>query len=366
MGGSKPRRTASMADIARAAGVSVTTVSHVVNKTRPVASGTERTVLAAIADRGYVPDSLSRSMRSAGSQTIGLAMSVLSNPYFTELVSSIEEAVSEAGYSLLLAETHDEGDDEFRAVSELLARKVEAVVLAPSAQPSRALEAARLQDIPVLLIDRFLDADVDQIASESIVPTAELVDHLADLGHRRIAMISGRSGLSTTEDRLTGFRLGMRRRRLRVDPELVVSAESDGGKAEEVIRRLLSLPEPPTAVLVGNNQMTIGVIRGAGRAGIEVPRDLAVVSFDDFEWADLFHPRLTVVAQPVQAMGRQAVAMMLSRLRDRSLPARRVVLRPTVVHRDSCGCNLSGVVPTIPTVVPQAISDALSSPSGAA
>ncbi|GAA2002630.1 LacI family DNA-binding transcriptional regulator [Nakamurella flavida] len=355
-----------MADIARAAGVSVTTVSHVVNKTRPVAIDTERAVLAAIADRGYVPDNASRSMRSAGSQTIGLAMSVLSNPYFTELVSSIEQAVSGAGFSLLLAETHDDAAEELRAVTELVARKVEAVVLAPSADPSAALEVARQADIPVLLIDRFLDADVDQIASESVVPTAELVDHLAGSGHRRIAMISGLAGLSTTEERIAGFRLGMRRHRLRVDPELVVSGESDGARAEIVIRELLALPEPPTAVLVGNNQMTIGVIRGAGRAGVDVPGDLAVVSFDDFEWADLFHPRLTVVAQPVQAMGQQAVSMVMSRLRDRSLPARRVVLRPTFVHRDSCGCHRDSIVAVVPTDVPRAIADALPSSTGAA
>jgi LacI family transcriptional regulator len=334
-----PRRAVSMADIARLAGVSVTTVSHVINKTRPVASDTETTVLSAIAETGYVPDSVVRSLRSTGTQTVGLAMSSISNPYFGDVVHGIEQAAARAGYSLLLADTHDEVSTELRAVSDLLGRRVEAIVLAPSADPSGALRHAHLQDVPVVLIDRLIKEDVDQIGSENLEPTAELVDHLVSIGHRRIAMISGRPGLSTTEERVAGYRLGLKRNHLRDNTDYLISGDSGDDAAQQAFLKLLALPKPPAALVVGNNRMTIGVMRGAREAGMKIPDDLALVAFDDFEWADLFHPRLTVIAQPTQKMGEQALQLVLSRLADPAMPPRRILMHPTFVHRESCGCT---------------------------
>jgi LacI family transcriptional regulator, galactose operon repressor len=334
-----PRRAVSMADIARLAGVSVTTVSHVVNKTRPVAPDTETAVLAAIAETGYIADNVVRSLRTAGTHTVGLAMSSISNPYFGNVVHGLEQAASRAGYSLLLADTHDEIRTELRAVSDLLSRQVEAIVLAPSADPGRSLRHARLQDVPVVLIDRLMEANVDQIGSENVEPTAELVDHLVSVGHRRIAMISGRAGLSTSGERIAGYRLGLRRNRLRANADYLVSGDSRDDVAQRALLRLLALPKPPTALVVANNRMTIGVMRGAREVGMKIPDDMALVAFDDFEWADLFHPRLTVIAQPTQKMGEQALQLVLSRLADPAMPPRRIVMHPTFVHRESCGCT---------------------------
>ena len=327
-----------MADIALISGVSVTTISHVVNKTRSVSPETERAVLAAIAETGYMPDNVVRTLRRVGSQTVGLAMSMMSNPYFGDVVRGIETAATRSDYSLLLAETHDDVASELRAVSDLLSRRVEAIILAPSADPVRALQHAEHQGVPVVLIDRFMNADLDQIGVENIEPTAGLVDHLCSIGHRRIGMVSGRPGLSTTEERTVGFRQGLRRNRLRFYSDYLVSGDSDDETAEQALLQLLSLPKPPTAIVVGNNRMTIGVMRAARDARVRIPEDLAIVSFDDFEWADLFHPSLTAVAQPTKAMGEQALQLVLSRLADPSTPTRRVVMRSQFVHRESCGC----------------------------
>src|SRR6266516_6568076 len=334
-----PRRAASMADIARLAGVSVTTVSHVVNKSRPVAPDTETAVLSAIAETGYMPDSVVRSLRSTGTQTVGLAMSSISNPYFGDVVHGIEQAAARAGYSLLLADTHDEVSTELRAVSDLLGRRVEAIVLAPSADPSGALRHAHLQDVPVVLIDRLMKENVDQIGSENLEPTAELVDHLVSIGHRRIAMISGRPGLSTTEERVAGYRLGLKRNRIRANTDYLISGDSRDDAAQQAFLKLLALPKPPSALVVGNNRMTIGVMRGAREVGMKIPDDIALVAFDDFEWADLFHPRLTVIAQANTQIGEQSVAMLLSRLANPDLAVRKVRLEPRFVHRESCGCR---------------------------
>ncbi len=338
-----------MTHVARMAGVSVTTVSHVVNRTRSVAPETERAVLAAIAETGYVPDSVVRSQRTTGTRTVGLALSAMSNMYFADLVHNIEQTLAGAGYSLLLADTHDEVVDELRVVSELLNRRVDAILLAPSADPSGALGHARQQRVPVVLIDRTAPAHIDQVVAESKEATASLVDHLVTCGHSRIAMISGKPGLSTTEERIHGYREGLRRNGIRFSKALMVSGDSTDEGAQAAFATLLKLPERPSALVVGNNVMTLGVMRAARDAGISVPGDLALVGFDDFPWADLFRPGLTVVAQPTEAMGREAAQMVLSRLTDPSIPARRVVLRPTFVHRESCGCPLEERPLTPPT-----------------
>lgn len=338
MARNRPRRAVSMAHVAEIAGVSVTTVSHVVNRTRAVAPETERAVLAAMAETGYVPDDVVRSLRTTGTRTIGLAMSAMSNMYFGDLVHSIERSLARAGYSLLLTDTHDEVVDELRAVADLLTRRVDAILLAPSADPSKALSHARRQGVPVVLLDRGWSAEVDQITAESVESTALLVDHLVSCGHTRIAMISGKPGLGTTTDRIRGYREGLQRNQVPFHGELLVTGESTEEGAEAALSKLLALTPRPSAVVVGNNLMTLGVLRAARDAGVSVPSDLALASFDDFPWADFFRPGLTAIAQPTKAMGEEAAQMVLSRLADPTLPPRRVIMRPTFVHRESCGC----------------------------
>jgi LacI family transcriptional regulator len=327
-----------MADVARTARVSISTVSHVLNKTRSVAPETVRNVLAAVADTGYVPENVARSLGDTGFGTIGLAMSALSNPYFSNVVHGIDLHASAAGYSLLLADTHDEPDMELRAVSELLRRRVSAVILAPSGDGAHVLRYARQVDIPVVVIDRFIEASVDHIAVENREPMARLVDHLASLGHRAIAMVAGREGLSTTTERVGGYQLGLRRNGIDADPRYVAGGDSSEDGAEAAVRTLLGLPEAPTALVVGNNRMTIGAMRALRAAGRRVPDDIALVAFDDFEWSDLFHPRLTAIAQPALAIGEQAVGLALSRINDPATPPRKVTIHPLFTHRESCGC----------------------------
>jgi LacI family transcriptional regulator len=327
-----------MAEVAGLAGVSTSTVSHVLNGTRRVLPETEAAVRAAIESTGYIHDTIARSLVTGGTMTVGVAMSAISNPYFADSLHAIEQALTLAGYSVLLAETHDNSHKEQQAVASLLSRRVDALILAASDDPSRALAIAARAGVPVVLIDRVIDADLDQVGCFNVAPTAQLVDHLADRGHRRIAMIVGRRGIATTEERIAGYRRGLRRQGLPFDPELLAAGDGSDVQAERAVRRLLCLAVPPSALIVGNNLMTVGAMAGLRAAGVEVPRDLALVAFDDFAWADLFSPRLTTIAQPTQQIGERAVAMILARVADPERPARTVRLEPTFVHRDSCGC----------------------------
>jgi LacI family transcriptional regulator len=338
----RPRPKITMADVARVAGVSASTVSHVVNGTRKVSRETEGAVRDALKATGYTHDRIARSLATGKTRTIGLAMTAISNPYFAELAHAIEREAARGRYSLLLADTHDEPERELRAIEDLLGRRVDGVILAPSARPTAALELLRKRAVPTVLIDRLMPVELDQIATENIAPTARLVEHLAELGHERIGMIAGLEGLATSEERIEGYRRGLDASSLSFDPELVVRGDSAPEPARAAVHRLLALDRPPTGLVVTNNSMTIGVMRALREAGLGVPDDIALVGFDDFEWADLFHPRLTTVAQATTQIGEQAVSMLLSRLANPGLAVRKVQLEPRFVHRESCGCSGTG------------------------
>lgn len=333
-----------MSEVGKVASVSATTVSHVINKTRKVDPDTEKAVLAAIQSTGYSGDGIARSLRKGTTETVGLAMSSISNPYFGDVVHAIERSLTEAGYSLLLSDTHDDPARELKAVQDLISHRVDAMILAPSADPTRTLALLTKRSIATVLIDRVpteIFPGVDAIGVTNDEPNAQLVDHFARLGHTRIGTIASTPNLTTTIERLRGYRTGTERNGLDYDPQLVAIGDIGTGDqtlTDKALQTLLALPEPPTAIIMGNNHVTIAAMRALRRLGIEVPRDLAIASFDDFEWADLFHPRLTAVSQPVDDLGSGAVALLLERFWNRDLPPRHQRLEPTIRHRESCGC----------------------------
>ncbi|HEY0452889.1 LacI family DNA-binding transcriptional regulator [Actinophytocola sp.] len=322
-----------MRDIARLAGVSITTVSHVVNSTRSVAPETKAKVLDAIEHTGYTGDVIARSLVTGGTRSLGVAISLAANP---ELLRAIEHETTRAGYTVVLADTHDEPDAEQSAVRTLRSRRVDGLVLTPSPRASgTALPQLRTLGIPVVLLDRLTTSqDVDQVGPENVYATSGLVRHLADLGHRRIGMITGATGLATTSERVLGYRLGLGRSRLTWDESLVVP----GTPAEAALGLLLELVSPPTAVVAGDNTMLSGVLRECRRRGVRVGVDLAVVGYDDVEWAELLDPPVTTVAQPIAEMGRTAVRMLLDRIADPARPPVTKRLPTTFIHRRSCGC----------------------------
>lgn len=333
-----------MSEVARLANVSVTTVSHVVNNSRKVNPETERAVRRAIASTGYSGDVIARSLRRGSTETIGVAISAISNPYFGEVVHAVERGATAQEYTLLLADTHDDSDRELRAILDLLSHRVDGVILAPSARPDRALSILASRGLPVVLIDRVppgYDDTVDAIGVANVEPTASLVDHLADVhGHRRIGMIAPAPGVATTVERIEGYRLGLERNGLRFDEALLgFGGSADDARTEEAVTRMLGRPAPPTALVLGNNAITVETVAALRRRGLVPPVDIATVSFDDFPWADSFHPRLTVMSQPVDRLGGRAVEMLLERIANPTVPPRHVRLEPTFERRESCGCS---------------------------
>lgn len=199
--------------------------------------------------------------------------------------------------------------------------------------------------MPAVFLDRVVDVPeaedaprFDQVCAEGAEPTTGLVGHLAGLGHRRIGLVAGRPGLSTTRERITGYRHGLAAAGLPYDERLLVHGDSEAAGGERAAAQLLSLAVPPTALVTANNAMTLGALRAVRERGLSVPGDLALCCFDDFPWADLFSPRLTAVAQPGWDIGARAARLLLDRLAEPDRPARTVRLPCSFVHRTSCGC----------------------------
>ncbi|MGW5654564.1 LacI family DNA-binding transcriptional regulator [Streptomyces humi] len=333
-----------MADVARSAGVSVATVSHVLNGTRPVLPHTRQAVLDAIEELGYTPNTLARSLVTSRTRSIGLAVSAISNPYFTEILQGVEAAALKHGYSLLIADPHEDPEHELKVVQLLHERRVDGMIVAPSAAPGGLLTYLGRHAVPTVLLDRVIrgrpDAAprFDQVCAENAEPTARLVTHLAGLGHRRIGLVAGLSGLSTSGERITGYRQGLATSGLPLDERLIVSGNSESAGAERAVAALLALAAPPSALVTANNAMTIGALRALDAHGLRVPDDIALCCFDDFAWADLFSPRLTAIAQPSREIGAEAVRVLLERLAAPGRPDRTVRLPCAFVHRTSCGC----------------------------
>lgn len=327
-----------METVAAAAGVSTSTVSHVINKTRKVHPDTERAVLDAIDKVGYSPNHLARALAGAPTRTVGVAISVLSNHYFAAVVRAIEAECAKRGLMMLLADTHENADYELKVVQALHERRVDGIVIAPCAEPQhRALDYLRDKGVPTVLVDRFVGTTFDQIGVESRDAAQTLVAHLIGLGHRRIALVSGAPGLSTTTERLEGYCRALAAAGIDFDPALVRSGESRSEPACAAVHHLLSLDQRPTALMTGNNLMTIGSMQALRSAGLSVPDDISLVGFDDFDWADVFSPRLTVMAQPVEELGTRAVRLLARRIADPGARRQTVRLAPTLRLRDSAG-----------------------------
>ncbi|MGZ0714950.1 LacI family DNA-binding transcriptional regulator [Pseudomonas palleroniana] len=326
-----------MDDVASRAGVSTSTVSHVLNGTRKVSPVTVQAVQRAIEALGYIPNTLARSLARSSTSTIGVAISALSNHYFSETVHAIETECAKHGYMMLFVDTHDDPEQELRVVTALHHRRVDGMVLAPS-NGSKALDYLRANQIPTVLVDRMMSEQFDQVGVDNAQPTQALIAHLIAHGHRRIGFIAGREGFSTTDERVAGYRAALQAAGLAFDAQLLVNGGSNTQPARQATAQLLGLAAPPTAIMAGNNLMTLGAMHALRDAHIAVPGQMALVGFDDFDWADFFVPRLTLIAQPVQALGARAVDLLLQRMARPDAPTRSVRLAPTLRLRHSCGC----------------------------
>lgn len=329
-----------MGDVARIAGVSASTVSHVLNGTRKVNTATRLRVEAAIAQTGYRRNGVARSLAAGRTHTVGLSISALTNPYFGSLVHAVERALSDAGYVLIVGDSHDDVTSEQRVTGSLLDRQVDGMIVAPAAGSERVtLPEITGTGTPLVLIDRGVDAGCDQVGPENFSSTRSLTAHLLELGHRRIAVVRGLAGISSTIERFDGYCAALTDHGVPVDPALVVDGESNTDVAEREVHTLMARADRPSALVSLNNAMTIGTLKALRSLGLSIPGDVAFSCYDDFEWSDLFEPRLTAAAQDVETIGVTAVELLLRRMRGNDDPPQQIRVPTSFHHRNSCGCT---------------------------
>jgi DNA-binding LacI/PurR family transcriptional regulator len=322
-------------DVASRAGVSIATVSRVVNSLPNVRPKLRRKVLRAVQDLNYQPSRAAQRLRAKRSRVIGLVISDIQNPFFTTVVRGIEDAAYERGYSLVLCDSDENPEKERLYVDVMRAEGVAGVILASTSEASQHIRNLLAHNIPVVAIDRRIkDRRVDSVLVANAKGAFMAVQHLLDLGHRRIGMVSMRS-IPTGRERQVGYLRAFRECGVRASRRLIRmgAPKPEGGYG--LARELLRLEPRPTALFVDNNMMMLGALQAIRESGLSVPEELSVVGFDDMPWATLLNPPLTVVAQPTQELGRKAVEHLLERLDGPDRPVSHVQLMPKLIVRES-------------------------------
>lgn len=327
---------ATMRDVANKAGVSITTVSHVINKTRPVSEKLRTRVTLAMRELGYRPNRLARGLRRGETHTLGLIVPDIADPFFGEMARCIEDAGFDRGYGVLLCNSDQRLDKELAYARSLIEAQVDGILFVASSSSAEAVELILQHGIAAVLVDRELPGVmVDRILIDNVAGGRMATERLLQLGHRRIACIGAPSERLPFGGRVRGFQLAMDAAGVVVDESLVVRSTLAGSGRCEDIQFLLSRADPPTAVFACNDQCALDVLEAAVAAGMQVPSDLSIIGFDGIHVASMSRPPLTTLAQPRKKIGQLAVRMLLERIRDPSLPPRTEVLAPQLVIRES-------------------------------
>ncbi|RAI60924.1 LacI family DNA-binding transcriptional regulator [Roseicella frigidaeris] len=322
--------TASIKDVARAAGVSPATVSRALGK-GPVSAALRAQVLEAVRATGYRPNLAARRLRSQESGTIGLVVADIGNPFFTGVARAVEEAAYQAGLRVILCNTGEDPAREAIYLRLMQEERVTGMILAPTRVTAERL-ATQPPEVPVVLIDRAgPPGGFDSVLLDNQAASAALVDHLVAQGYRRIAGLFGQTS-GTGIERAEGYRAAMARHGLPVRERFLLPQVVAAEQGFAALRAEGPLPE---AVLVSNSLLLMGVLRASRAAGLRIPADLALAGFDNEDWTGLVEPGLTVVEQPLAEIGRVAMALLFERLRLPGTPVRKVMLSGRCVLRGS-------------------------------
>lgn len=330
-------RGANIKDVAQRAGVSISTVSRALNDTDyPVKPETRKKVLEAAAELGFRPNDLARGLLSSKSRTIGLIIPDISNPYYPELSLGVESTASEHGYSVVFCNTGRSAEKLEQYVDVLLQKRADGIILAGGGTQSRqASQVLSDFELAVALVGRH-SLPFPSVQIDNRKAAREATSHLLDLGHQKVAFISGPSNLTSVQDRLTGYYEALRERGIERDDRLVREGNFEPRSGYSAAMALLQGEPRPTAIFAANDRMAISAISAAIDLGLSVPKDLSVVGFDDTVLASQVRPSLTTVAVPAYEMGVSVMKLLLDTLAGKECP-QTVWLSAELVVRQSTG-----------------------------
>ena len=325
-----------MVDVAALAGVALKTVSRVVNSEPGVSPELEARVKRAIQQLNYRRDANAATLRRLGrkTQTIGLVLEDVSNPFSSELHRAVEDAARERGVLVFAGSCDEDPDRERDLIGSFRERRVDGIIVVPASHDHAYLYEERRAGTALVFVDRPAShLDADSVVSDNFGGAMRAVSHLLERGHRRVGFLGDLLSISTAKDRLRGYAQTLERAGIRVDDDLIRTELRDPDAAARAIDEMLALPEPPTAFFTGQNLLTIGGVHALRQARRE--RELALIGFDDISLADMLDPAISVVAQDPQALGRAAADQLFRRLDGDRTPAVHQIIPVSLIARGS-------------------------------
>lgn len=324
-------------DIARLAGVSIATVSRVVNKNYPVSELAKEKVLKAINELNYRPNAIARSLKMEATHTIGLLVPNIANPFFMNIAKAIESVVSKDKYNIIVCSTEEDEERETEYIRLLSEKRVDAIILSSSSKSKIIAEKLKSVGVPAVLIDRRLEGlDIVTIADDNIMGAYILVKYLIDLGHTDIVIIDGPSSVSTGNERLTGYLNAFKDSNIKVKKELVFSGHYTVEYGYEIASKLFKKGMPATAIFAANNLIAKGVLYAANDMQKNIPEDFSLVCFGDYEFTRLFNPTITSIVQQPNEIGVIAGKMILEKIANKGYKPESVVIPPEFFIGKSC------------------------------
>jgi LacI family transcriptional regulator len=324
-------------EVAKLAGVSPITVSRVINNSGYTSAETRQKVDLAVGQLGYIPNTLSQSLRWKQTGMLALVLTDVTNPFWTTVARGVEDAASQAGYHVILCNTDESPEKQDSYLTALLQKRVDGVLLVPARDELEDIERIQKLKVPLVILDRRLTQPlVDSARCDSGQGAYQLTRLLLERGHRQIALLTGSPHVATATDRLEGYRRALGEFGLNESAEMVFYGAFTLESGQEMTKLALAMHPRPTALFAGNNFIAIGMLQALHAAGVRVPDEMSVVGFDDLPASLLIDPFLTVAVQPAYEMGAQALEMLINRLTGNGTGVpREVVLPVEIVERKS-------------------------------
>ena len=324
-------------DVSLMAGVSTATVSRVLAGIEEVSDEARQRVLVAAQELNYQPNRNARNLRRNTTSKIGVIISDIQNPFFGSVVRGIESITIKDDYTIILGNSDEDSAHEKKLIAMLLEEGAAGIILVPTNADAGTYRSVFGHGIPLVVIDRQLPfPDLDMVLVDGAAGAELAVDHLAGLGHQRIGYVGGLKHLSVMRERELGYLKALRKNGLPFNESYLRQGNNrqDGGYT--AVCELVNLPEPPTAILIANNLMTLGGLQAIHESGLEIPGQVSLVGFDDMDWAASLRPALTCVAQPAYEMGSEAATLLLERIKKPGKPRKKIILNTHLVVRASC------------------------------
>jgi LacI family transcriptional regulator len=339
--GTSAKKSVTIRDVAQRAGVSIAAVSRALNGSGYVSTEIKQRVQEAALALRYRPHDSARGLKLQRTNTIGLVIADITNPFYSELAAGVLSSAKKWGYHVILAAMDEEPATEEEYLNVLMEKRVDGILAVATGQNQRAWRDVIDLGIKVVLVDRKVASlpEADVVLVDNAKGSCEAISYLLRLGHRRIGILSGPTSLTTGQGRLQGYAEAHEDAHLSVDPQLVQQVSFKRESGIEAVDQLLALPEPPSAIFAANNllgEMAMFAIRAHG---LRMPEDISLLMFDDVPWASLTTPQITVVAQPISHLGSCAVEQLILRLQNPAATvqeARTVVLESELIMRESC------------------------------